>query len=56
MGSSTPLPRRLLGPGGPQVPVLALGSWNTWDRMGFDDAVALVSRAVALGCGSPGGG
>jgi aryl-alcohol dehydrogenase-like predicted oxidoreductase len=33
------------------VPVLALGSWNTWDRMDFDDAVGLVARAVGLGCG-----
>lgn len=30
--------------------MLALGSWNTWDRMEFDDAVALIVRAAELGC------
>ncbi|MGY1814654.1 aldo/keto reductase [Blastococcus sp. SYSU D00820] len=44
------VPRRLLGPGGPEVPALSLGSWNTWDRMTPDEAVALVARAVELGC------
>lgn len=47
---TTTVPRRRLGPGGPDVPVLALGSWNTWDRMDFDDAVALVHRASELDC------
>nr|WP_240437624.1 aldo/keto reductase [Sciscionella marina] len=42
--------RKPLGPGGPEVPVLALGSWNTWDRMDFSDAVALVTRAAESGC------
>lgn len=50
MGPSITVPRRRLGPGGPEVPVLALGSWNTWDRMAFDDAVALIARAAELGC------
>lgn len=48
--TGTTIPRRSLGPGGPEVPVLSLGSWNTWDRMTFDDAVALVNRAAELGC------
>lgn len=42
-------PTRLLGPGGPEVPPFALGSWNTWDRMSPADAVALVERAVEAG-------
>ncbi|AHH99373.1 aldo/keto reductase [Kutzneria albida] len=29
--------------------VFGLGSWNTWDRMEFDDAVALISAAVDAG-------
>ncbi|UPL18335.1 aldo/keto reductase [Microbacterium aurugineum] len=33
------------------VPPLALGSWNTWDRMAPDDAVALIRRAVELDAG-----
>ncbi|WP_052193626.1 aldo/keto reductase [Microbacterium sp. ZOR0019] len=37
-------------PGAP-VPPLALGSWNTWDRMAPDDAVALIRRAVELDAG-----
>ncbi|AXB43435.1 aldo/keto reductase [Amycolatopsis albispora] len=28
---------------------LGLGSWNTWDRMDFDDAVSLLRRAVDAG-------
>lgn len=43
--------RRPLGPNGPQVPPIALGSWNTWDRTEFDDAVAMIHRAVELGYG-----
>ena len=50
MTASTRLPRRQLGPDGPHVPVLALGSWNTWDRMAFDDVLALIARAVELDC------
>ncbi|MFF9349326.1 aldo/keto reductase [Streptomyces sp. NPDC014734] len=50
MSAAKTVPRRPLGPGGPEVPVLALGSWNTWDRMDFDEAVALCARAAELGC------
>ncbi|WP_410662188.1 aldo/keto reductase [Amycolatopsis sp. lyj-84] len=28
---------------------LGLGSWNTWDRMDFDDAVRLIRRAIDAG-------
>ncbi|MET9267239.1 aldo/keto reductase [Amycolatopsis sp. NPDC004079] len=38
-----------LGPAFPRVPALSLGSWNTWDRMEFGDAVALIARAAELG-------
>ncbi|KRC51263.1 hypothetical protein ASE16_05280 [Leifsonia sp. Root227] len=31
------------------MPVFALGSWNTWDRMEFDDAVSLIRRAHEVG-------
>lgn len=44
-------PRKPLSPGGATVPPLALGSWNTWDRMEFDDAVQLIRRAVELDAG-----
>lgn len=44
-------PRKPLSPRGATVPPLALGSWNTWDRMGFDDAVQLIQRAVDLDAG-----
>ncbi|MFB7844572.1 aldo/keto reductase [Microbacterium sp. NPDC056052] len=43
------LPRKTLG--GLAVPPLALGSWNTWDRMDPDDAVAMIRRAVDLDAG-----
>lgn len=43
------IPTRALGPNGPQVPVFSLGSWNTWDRMGPDAAIALVRRAADVG-------
>ncbi|WP_244632465.1 aldo/keto reductase [Microbacterium sp. Se63.02b] len=44
-------PRKSLRAGGSPVPPLALGSWNTWDRMGPDEAVALIRRAVDLDAG-----
>lgn len=44
-------PRKPLERGGAPVPPLALGSWNTWDRMPHDEAVALIRRAVELDAG-----
>lgn len=49
MVQATPIPTRRLGARGPEVPVLSLGSWNTWDRMDFDDALAVVDRALKAG-------
>lgn len=43
--------RRTLGPAGPRVPTLALGSWNTWDRMSDEDAVRMIVRAVEADAG-----
>lgn len=43
------IPKRQLGPGGPEVPVFALGSWNIWDRMTAPDRRALMQRAVLAG-------
>ncbi|MFE2873147.1 aldo/keto reductase [Embleya sp. NPDC059259] len=47
--AGSPVPRRRLGAHGPEVPVLGLGSWNTWDRMSMPDAVALIRDALAHG-------
>jgi aryl-alcohol dehydrogenase-like predicted oxidoreductase len=33
-----------------EVPVLSLGSWNTWDRVDFQEAVVMIDRAAELGC------
>lgn len=41
--------RRRIGKSGPEVSVLSLGSWNTYNRMLFEDAVALVHDAFDLG-------
>ncbi|MER5320311.1 aldo/keto reductase [Streptosporangium roseum] len=43
------VPLRRVGTHGPDVSVLSLGSWHTYDRMHFEDAVAMVSHAVELG-------
>lgn len=44
-------PRKPLHAGGEPVPALALGSWNTWDRMTPEEAVAVIRRAVDLDAG-----
>ncbi len=49
--SPSSIARRPLGPGGPLVPPLALGSWNTWDRMDPGEAVEMIRAAVAGGAG-----
>ncbi|QAY58875.1 aldo/keto reductase [Microbacterium protaetiae] len=43
------VPRRTLGDAGFEVPALALGSWHTYDRMDFEDAVTLLSTAIEHG-------
>lgn len=49
--TDTTFARRALGPGGPLVPPLALGSWNTWDRMPAPERPAVIQRAVEAGAG-----
>ncbi|MGH3587485.1 MAG: aldo/keto reductase [Pseudonocardia sp.] len=41
--------RRPSGPAGLEVPAMALGSWHTWDRAVFEEAVQIVKRAVDVG-------
>lgn len=43
------LARRPLGASGLTVPLFSLGSWHTYDRMDFRDAVVLVETAIARG-------
>ncbi|MFE6776257.1 aldo/keto reductase [Streptomyces sp. NPDC057702] len=47
--TSTPLPRRRVGTSELQTSVLSLGSWHTFDRMDFADAVAMVRYALDRG-------
>ena len=49
MSAETKMPQRKLGADGPLVPAYGLGSWNTWDRMEFDDAVGILRRSVDAG-------
>ncbi|WP_067176694.1 aldo/keto reductase [Microtetraspora niveoalba] len=46
---TTAVPRRRIGTHGPDASVLSLGSWHTYDRMDFRDAVTMVRHAVDLG-------
>ncbi|NRQ36390.1 aldo/keto reductase [Nonomuraea sp. NN258] len=45
----TAIPRRRIGRDGPETGVLALGSWHTYDRMHFHDAVDMIREAVDAG-------
>jgi aryl-alcohol dehydrogenase-like predicted oxidoreductase len=47
--TSFAVPRRELGSTGLNVSAFALGSWHTYDRMDFRDAVSLLSEAVDAG-------
>ncbi|WP_410565637.1 aldo/keto reductase [Amycolatopsis sp. cmx-4-61] len=44
-----PIPQRRIGRDGPRTGVLSLGSWHTYDRMDFREAVALLRTAVDAG-------
>jgi L-glyceraldehyde 3-phosphate reductase len=43
------VPHRRIGTTGPEVSVLSLGSWHTYDRMQSPDAVAMLRHAVDAG-------
>jgi L-glyceraldehyde 3-phosphate reductase len=43
------VPRRALGASALEIPALALGSWHTYDRMDYEDAVELVATALRHG-------
>ncbi|MFJ1759274.1 aldo/keto reductase [Amycolatopsis sp. NPDC088138] len=43
------IPQRRIGRDGPQTGVLSLGSWHTYDRMDFREAVTLLRTAVDAG-------
>lgn len=45
----SPLPRRRVGTSDVEVSLLSLGSWHTYDRMDFADAVTMIRTAVAAG-------
>lgn len=44
-----PLPRREIGRSGIDASLFSLGSWHTYDRMDFADAVAMLREAVDRG-------
>ncbi|MDF5759095.1 aldo/keto reductase [Spongiactinospora sp. TRM90649] len=46
---NTPIPRRRIGRTDLETGVLALGSWHTYDRMDFTDAVTMIREAVDAG-------
>jgi aryl-alcohol dehydrogenase-like predicted oxidoreductase len=46
---TTPLPQREIGRSGLSASLFSLGSWHTYDRMDFADAVALLRQAVDRG-------
>ncbi|KQY77301.1 oxidoreductase [Microbacterium sp. Root1433D1] len=46
---TTPLPRREIGRSGLYSSLFSLGSWHTYDRMDFADAVAMLREAVDRG-------
>lgn len=46
---TTTLPRREIGRSGLSTSLFSLGSWHTYDRMDFADAVAMLREAVARG-------
>ncbi|WP_350352857.1 aldo/keto reductase [Microbacterium sp. A8/3-1] len=47
--ATTPLPRREIGRSGIHASLFSLGSWHTYDRMDFADAVAMLGEAVDRG-------
>ncbi|MBE7419597.1 MAG: aldo/keto reductase [Ideonella sp.] len=47
-GTAVTVPHRAVA-GGPELPLLALGSWYTYDRMDFDEVVAMLRLAVDSG-------
>lgn len=46
---TTPLPRRRIGTSDLEASLLSLGSWHTYDRMDFTDAVRMIRFAVDRG-------
>ncbi|MBO9624799.1 MAG: aldo/keto reductase [Microbacterium sp.] len=46
---TTPLPLREIGRSGIRSSLFSLGSWHTYDRMPFEDAVAMLQEAVDRG-------
>ena len=43
------VPAHRFSPAGPTLPLMALGSWYTYDRMDFDEVVAMLQLAVERG-------